>query len=67
MVINYSLTARRRRQQLGLSQREVAERTGCHKRTVRAFEHNEHQIGFDYVLAIYKALGLKLVVEAEKG
>ena len=63
---DYGLIAREKRQRLELSQKEVAKKAGCHPRTVRAFENDEHKIGLDYVIAIYKVLGLKLVVEGEK-
>jgi len=62
-LINYGLIARERRQQLGLSQRQVAKKSGCDPRTVRAFENGERGLGMDYVVAIYKTLGLRLEVK----
>ena len=53
---DYGLIAREKRQRLELSQKEVAKKAGCHPRTVRAFENDEHKIGLDYVIAIYKVL-----------
>lgn len=63
---DFGAIARARRQELGLLQREVAEMIGCDRQTVEAFEHNQRCVGIDYVLAIYKVLGLRLVVERVK-
>lgn len=59
--------ARIRRQELGLTQREVGKKACCGKETVKAFEHNKRSVGLDYVQGIFKALGMKLVVEMELG
>ena len=65
-MTNLSTIVLERRLQLGLSQRQVAKKSGCCPRTVRAIEKNERGIGFDYVVSILKALGLRLKVEEMK-
>ena len=56
--------ARKRRLELALTQREVADRAGVSERTVYSFELGERPgIQLDKVLAIYSAIGLALTVE----
>ena len=67
MTIDYGSLARIRRNDLGLTQGQVAEMACCHRETVVCFERNTRQVRFDMVLSIFQALGLKLVVEEEEG
>lgn len=56
--------ARDRRRQLGLTQRELAQRSGVSERTVYSFELGEKPgIHLSKMLAIYETLGLVLKVE----
>ena len=56
--------ARERRLELGLTQREVADRAGVSERTVYSFELGERPgIQLNKVLSIYSAIGLALTVE----
>ena len=55
--------ARERRRELGLTQRELAERSGVSERTIYSFELGEKPgIHLNKLLAIYAALGLTLEV-----
>lgn len=65
-MVNFGAIARKRRQKLGLLQREVADRACCCQSTVKAFESSKRGIGMDNVLSIFGALGLKIVVEEDK-
>ena len=61
---NAGRIARERRVQLGLTQREVAQRSGVSERTVYSFELGEKPgIHLSKMLAIYETLGLVLKVE----
>lgn len=62
---DFGAIAKARRQELGLTQREVGNRACCDKSTVKAFENNTRTIRLDYVLSIYKVLGLTLEVKDE--
>lgn len=56
--------ARDRRKQLGLTQRELAQRSGVSERTIYSFELGEKPgIHLGKMLAVYEALGLVLKVE----
>ena len=63
MTIDLGTIARTRRQELGMTQQEVAELAPCHRETVLAFENNTRVVGIDVVQSIFGALGLKIVVE----
>lgn len=56
--------ARDRRKQLGLTQRELAQRSGVSERTIYSFELGEKPgIHLNKMLAVYEALGLVLMVD----
>lgn len=56
--------ARERRKELGMTQRELAQRSGVSERTIYSFELGEKPgMHLNKLLAIYRALGLSLVVE----
>lgn len=56
--------ARERRKELGMTQRELAEKSGVSERTIYSFELGEKPgMHLNKLLAIYRALGLSLVVE----
>ena len=62
---NAGKIARERRKQLGLTQREVAQRSGVSERTIYSFELGEKPgIHLGKMLAVYEVLGLVLKVEA---
>ena len=53
-----------RRKELGMTQRELAQRSGVSERTIYSFELGEKPgMHLNNLLAIYRALGLSLVVE----
>lgn len=62
---DFGAIARARRQELGLTQKEVGNRACCDKSTVKAFENNTRNIRLDCVLSIYKVLGMTLEVKDE--
>ena len=63
MTIDFGTVARIRRNDLGLTQQQVADMACCHRETVVCFERNTRQVRFDIVLSIFAVLGLKIVVE----
>lgn len=66
MTIDLGTIARTRRQELGLLQREVADRACCCQSTVKAFESRKRGINMDIAMSILGALGLKVVIEEDK-
>ena len=62
-MINLGTIARKQRQQLGLSQQEVADKAICHRETVCMFENNARSVSMDIVQNIFNALGLELTVK----
>ena len=53
-----------RRKELGMTQRELARRSGVSERTIYSFELGEQPgMHLNKLLAVYQALGLSLVVE----
>lgn len=62
-MINLGAIARKQRQQLGLSQQEVADKAICHRETVCMFENNARSVSMDIVQNIFNALGLELTVK----
>lgn len=61
---NAGLYARERRKELGLTQRELAERAGVSERTIWSFELGEKPgMHLNKLLSVYRSLGLSLVVE----
>lgn len=66
MTIDLGTIARERRQEMGLTRRQVGDMACCSESTVKAFENCKRGIGMDFVLSIYGALGLKIVVEEEE-
>lgn len=63
MTIDLGTIARTRRQELGMTQQEVADIAVCHRETVCAFENNSRVVNMDIAQSIFGALGLKIVVE----
>lgn len=56
--------ARERRKELGMTQRELAERSGVSERTIYSFELGEKPgMHLNKLLAVYRALGLSLVAK----
>ena len=62
-MIDLGAIARKQRQQLGLSQQEVADKAICHRETVCMFENNARSVSMDIVQNIFNALGLELTVK----
>lgn len=62
-MVNFGVIARKQRQQLGLSQQEVADKAICHRETVCMFENNARSVSMDIVQNIFNALGLELTVK----
>ena len=62
-MIDLGTIARKQRQQLGLSQQEVADKAICHRETVCMFENNARSVSMDIVQNIFDALGLELTVK----
>lgn len=62
-MVNFGAIARKQRQQLGLSQQEVADKAICHRETVCMFENNARSVSMDIVQNIFDALGLELTVK----
>ena len=66
MTIDYGTLIRMRRQDMGLSQSEVADRAMCHRTTVIKAEQGQGMT-LDIFMSILGALGLKMeVVEDER-
>lgn len=63
---DFGAIAKAKRQELGLTQREVGNRACCDKNTVKAFENNTRSVRLDCVLSIYKVLGMTLEVKDEQ-
>lgn len=63
MMIDIGAIAKSRRQELGLTQRQVADVACVDKGTVKAFEGNKRSVGLDHILSIFGVLGLRLTVE----
>ena len=56
--------ARERRKELGMTQRELAQRSGVSERTIYSFELGDKPgMHLNKLLAIYQVLGLSLVAE----
>lgn len=66
MTIDLGAIARERRKELGMTQREVADRACCDQSTVKVFESRKRGIGMDNAMSILGALGLKIVVVEDK-
>lgn len=62
-MIDIGAIAKGKRQELGLSQQQVADMACVDKGTVKAFEGNKRSVGLDHILSIFGVLGLKLTVE----
>lgn len=58
---------RRRREELGLRQTEVADLAGCSYRFVHTVEHGKTSLRFDKVLDVLEVLGLDLAVVPGSG
>ncbi len=65
-MTNFGEIARNRRFELGLSQYKVSDMACCDRRTLRAFEFNQRDVGIDIVQNILSAVGLRLVIEEIK-
>ncbi len=61
---NAGTYARERRKEPGMTQRELARRSGVSERTIYSFELGEKPgMHLNKLLAVYRALGLSLVAE----
>lgn len=60
--IIFSQNVRRSRQELGLSQEELAERAGLHRTYISSVERGERNVSLENIFSIANALG----VPAEK-
>ncbi|TVR63151.1 MAG: transcriptional regulator [Gemmatimonadales bacterium] len=58
---------RRRREDLGLRQTEVADLAGCSPRFVHTLEHGKPTVRLDKVLDVLEVLGLDLMVGPGRG
>jgi transcriptional regulator with XRE-family HTH domain len=58
---------RLRREELGISQAEVAERAGISRQLVSRIEHGQYRAEFGGVMAIIRALGAQLVIDSLPG
>lgn len=65
MEIDLGAIAKKRRLQLGLTRREVADRVLCSTNTILNFEQHERAIRLDILQDILKVLGLRLAVEED--
>ena len=63
MGIDLGAIAKKRRLQLGLTRREVADKVLCSTNTILNFEQHERAIRLDILQDIFEVLGLKIVVE----
>lgn len=66
-MVDIGAIAKDKRQELGLSQQQVADMACVDKGTVKAFEGNKRSVGLDHILSIFGVLGLKIVVEDDNG
>lgn len=66
MTNNLGSIVKSRRLTLGLTQIQLAERSGYSLDTINAFENDRRNVGIDTVLDIFNVLNLKLVVKEEK-
>lgn len=67
MRIDIGAIAKDKREKLGLTQQQVADKACVDKGTVKAFEGNKRSVGLDHILSIFDVLGLKIVVEDNDG
>ena len=63
MIIDLGAIAKDKREKLGLTQQQVADKACVDKGTVKAFEGNKRSVGLDHILSIFDVLGLRLTVE----
>lgn len=61
-MVDLAAAARRRREQLGLRQEELADLAGCSERFVHMLESAKPTVRLDKVLDVFHVLGLQLVV-----
>jgi y4mF family transcriptional regulator len=57
----------RRRKELGLRQRELADLAGCSERFIHTLEHGKTSVRLDKVLDVLEVLGLGLAVVPGQG
>ena len=67
MTHNLGSIVKSRRLNLGITQTQLAEKSGYSLDTINAFENDRRNVGIDTVLDIFNVLGLKLVVKEEEG
>jgi len=58
---------RKRREELGLRQDEVAELAGCSTRFIHTLEHGKATLRLDKVMSVLQTLGLDLAVRPGRG
>lgn len=61
-MIDYADIAMKRRKQLGLSQKAVADKALCSIDTVWGFEHHRRVVRIDIIEDIFRVLGLEIIV-----
>lgn len=66
-VTGLSRAVRRRREELGLRQAEVADLAGCSQRFLHTVEHGKSSLRLDKVLDVLEVLGLGLRVVPGRG
>lgn len=67
MTIDFSTIIRTRREELELTQAELADRAMLHRSTVSKYENNRCLMTLDILMTILDALGLKLDVIEQEG
>ena len=60
MTIDLSTLLKTRRNELGITQEELADRCGCHRTTIIKAEQDAGKARFDLILAILYELCLKI-------
>ena len=64
-MIDFSELVRTRREALGMTRREVADKALCSVSTMISLEHYKRMIRMDILQDILNALGLKIVIEED--
>lgn len=62
-MIDFSELVKSRREELGMTRREVADKALCSVSTMLSLEHYKRMIRMDILQDILEVLGLKIVVE----
>ena len=62
-AIDFALKLKQRRENLGLTQEQVAERVGCAKDTLSNIERSRYNAKLEIVFALCAALGIEVEVK----